>query len=453
MAVGISRSIGIGMKKCCGGGTISSPPAPPNSCPLVLDGTGDSLTWADPRATSIAPFTMDFAMDFWFNNKLTTARDFTLLSLGKEISGQFYDTVELKYKSTTNELIVELKGNLAGSPTFASAKFELYSNANSSITGLADVNDKWVECAGNVASHNFVHLFLSLPSADSATNILDATLINIWWNGQLLTASFTQNSSWDVNGSYYINFLTLGDYRGPNTPATASAAHADMHKFVWQDSYYQSSTTTAGIIYNNGYPHTTLYLFNWYAQGIVDAAPQGTTKPSDLYINNGNPISAQLNDNAVVLCGPVIYPCTPQPPPSTFAVTLGSSQPTNTPSCTTFDLTVNVYNSQGGNLVATETATKISNNNPFISAPQITVSPGYYIECVVTSQAPGNVTCQQTWTGTDVFLETGPAGGSLTNRLIVHSEPAPPGPSIATATYSFFPVQGTEDEINIYSVG
>jgi hypothetical protein len=141
------------------------------------------------------------------------------------------------------------------------------------------------------------------------------------------------------------------------------------------------------------------------------------------------------------------------PPPSTFTVTLGSSQPTNTPSCTTFDLTVNVYDSQGGNLVATETATKISNNNPYISNPQITVSPGYYIECIVTSQAPGNVTCQQTWTGTDVFLETGPAGGTLTSRLIVHSEPNPPGPDYATAKYSFFPVQGTEDEINIYSVG
>ena len=141
------------------------------------------------------------------------------------------------------------------------------------------------------------------------------------------------------------------------------------------------------------------------------------------------------------------------PPPSSFIVTLGSSQPTNTPSCTTFDLEVRVYDSQGGNLVATETATKISNNNPIVSNPQITVSPGYYIECIVTSQAPGNVTCQQTWTGTDVFLETGPTGGSLTNRLIVHSEPAPPGPNYVQATYSFSPVQGTEDEINIYSVG
>ena len=144
------------------------------------------------------------------------------------------------------------------------------------------------------------------------------------------------------------------------------------------------------------------------------------------------------------------------PPPSTFTVTLGSTQPTNTPSCTTFDLTVNVYDSQGGNLVATETATKISNNNPAISTNQITVSPGYYIECVVTSQAPGNVTCQQSWTGTDVFLETGPAGGTLTNRLIAQSSPVPPNPpgsDYVTMSYSFFPVQGTEDEINIYSIG
>jgi len=143
-------------------------------------------------------------------------------------------------------------------------------------------------------------------------------------------------------------------------------------------------------------------------------------------------------------------------PVSAFTVTLGSSQPTNTQSCTTFDLTVNVYDAQGGNLVATETATKISNNNPSISAPQITVYPGYYIECIVTSQAPGNVTCQQTWTGTDVFLETGPTGGTLTNRLIVQSSPVPPNPpgsDYVQMSYSFFPVQGTEDEINIYSVG
>lgn len=142
-------------------------------------------------------------------------------------------------------------------------------------------------------------------------------------------------------------------------------------------------------------------------------------------------------------------------PPSTFTVTLGSSQPTNTPSCTTFDLEIRVYDSQGGNLVATETATKISNNNPTISNPQITVSPGYYIECIVTSQAPGNVTCQQTWTGTDVFLETG-SGGALTKQLTVQSLPVPPNPAgsdFVQATYAFSPVQGTDDEINIYSVG
>ena len=91
--------------------SLPIPNPPPNACPLVLDGTGDSLTWADPRATAIAPFTMDYAMDFWFTNKETVAKSFTILSLGKEISGQFYDTVELKYDSAANKLVIELKGD------------------------------------------------------------------------------------------------------------------------------------------------------------------------------------------------------------------------------------------------------------------------------------------------------------------------------------------------------
>lgn len=183
------------------------------------------------------------------------------------------------------------------------------------------------------------------------------------------------------------------------------------------------------------------------------------TLVSTVTSNDANPVSTsgfspvQGSQDVISIEGFSSYVA---PPPSTFTVTLGSSQPTNTPSCTTFDLTVNVYDAQGGNLVATETATKISNNNPFISNTQITVSPGYYIQCIVVSQAPGNVTCQQTWTGTDVFLQTGPTGGTLTNRVIAQSKPVPPNPpgsDYVTASYSFFPVQGTEDEIDIYSIG
>ena len=436
--MGIGLNEGIDWGKCCKQNSLIPSP-PPNSCPLVLDGTGDSLTWADSRATSIAPFTMDFAMDFWFNNKLTTARDFTLLSLGKEISGQFYDTIELKYKSATNELIVELKGDLAGSTTYAVAKFELARNTNSPITGLANVDDKWVECAGNVALHNFVHLFLSVPSADSITNVLDATLINIWWNGQPLTASFTESSLWDVNSSYYINFLTLGDYRGPNTPATASAAHADIHNFVWRDSYYPSNTTAASLIHNNGYPRTTVYLFNWYAYGIVGTAPQGTPVPTDLFIANGNPLSAQLNDNASVLCGPVIYSCAPTPPPAAFTFTVKSTDYHPLPAnCDNW--IVNVF--LNGTLVCE--VVKDSSAVATVTNPSFQVTSTDVVQVIVTALAPTGP-CSSQYSTTEVFMQTGYGNSNVipyTTRLNFTSTD--------TQWYEFSPVENVEDTINIY---
>ena len=290
--------------------SLPIPNPPPNACPLVLDGTGDSLTWADPRATAIAPFTMDYSMDFWFTNKETVAKSFTILSLGKEISGQFYDTVELKYDSTANKLVIELKGDLAGSPTTALAEFELHSAQNSSISGLTSVNDKWIKCAGNCNLNGGVSIFFSIPLADQATNVLDASDINLWWNGQLLTASFTQDSLWDVNSSYYINFLTLGDYRGASTAATANAVNGEFFSFIWRDTYYPSSSTTANLIYNYGYPPTTTALFNWYAFGLTSANPSGT--PTSATLNTIPPnddLPGTLNADAVILCGPVPYYC------------------------------------------------------------------------------------------------------------------------------------------------
>ena len=306
--MGISLSEGIGWSRCCKQNSLIPNP-PPDSCPLVLDGVGDSLTWADPRATPIAPFNLDFSMDFWFSNKATVAQSFTILSLGREISGTLYDTIALKYDHTANKLVVELISDITGTSSTAYAEFELHSAQNSSITGFADVNDKWIECEGNVALHNFVHLFLSIPEKDSGTDIIDASLINIWWNGQLLTASATQDNLWDVSSAYYTNFLTLGDYRGATTAASGNSAFADIYKFQWRDSYYASSTGTASIIYNSGYPHTTLYQFNWYAFGITTAAPSGTSAPTDLFLITGGTLTAQLNDNAAIVCGPVQYTC------------------------------------------------------------------------------------------------------------------------------------------------
>lgn len=306
MSIGLSEGISWG--KCCGQNSLIPNP-PPLSCPLVLGGAGDSLTWADPRATPIAPFNLDFSMDFWFSNKATVAQSFTILSLGREIGGTLYDTIALKYDHVANKLVVELISDITGTSSLTYAEFELHSTQNSSITGFADVNDKWIECEGNVALHNFVHLFLSIPEEDSATGIIDASLINIWWNGQLLTASATQDNLWDVSSAYYTNFLTLGDYRGATTPASGNSAFADIHKFQWRDLYYTSNTFTASIIHNNGYPLTTAYYFNLYALGIVLKAPSGTSAPADLFLLPSGTLVAQLNNNAAIVCGPVQYTC------------------------------------------------------------------------------------------------------------------------------------------------
>ena len=319
-------SIGIGNRvdwcDCCKQSS-PIPNPPPNACPLILDGTDDSLTWADPRATAIAPFTMDYSMNFWFTNKETVAKSFTLLSLGKEISGQFYDTIELKYDHTANKLVIELKGDLTGNTTLASAEFELHSAQNSSISGLTSINDKWIECAGNCNLNGGVSIFFSIPPVNQATNVLNASDINLWWNGQLLTASSTESSFWDVNSSYYINFLTLGDYRGASTAATANAVNGEFFSFVWRDTYYLYNSTTANLVYNYGYPPPTVPLFNWHAYALSGTNPSGTPTSATLAtVSPNDDVPGTLNADAVIVCGPVPYYCAPTPPPDSCILQL-----------------------------------------------------------------------------------------------------------------------------------
>jgi len=295
--------------------SLPIPNPPPNACPLMLDGADDSLTWADPRATAIAPFTMGYSMDFWFTNKETVAKSFTILSLGKEISGQFYDTIELKYDSAANKLVIELKGDLTNSPTTALAEFELHSVQNSSISGLTSINDKWIKCAGNCNLNGGVFLTFSIPEADAATNVLDASNISLWWNGQLLTASSTQDSLWDVNSSYYINFLTLGDYRGLSTAATAGAVNGEFFRFVWRKPLIISSSPFPSFLYNHGYPGTTVYLQSYYAYALSGLQPSGSAVGSEVLatIAPNDDLPATLNAEAAIVCGPVTYYCQPLP--------------------------------------------------------------------------------------------------------------------------------------------
>ena len=416
------------------------PNPPPNACPLMLDGTEDSLTWADPRATAIAPFTMDYAMDFWFTNKETVAKSFTILSLGKEISGQFYDTVELKYDSAANKLVIELKGDLAGSPTTALAEFELHSAQNSSISGLTSINDKWIECAGNCNLNGSVSIFFSIPLADQATNVLDASDINLWWNGQLLTASFTQDSLWDVNNSYYINFLTLGDYRGASTAATASAVNGEFFWFVWRDTYYFSSSSLPNTIYNHGYPPNTLYAFNQYAYGLTAVSPSGTpTSATLITVVPNDDLPGTLNANAVILCGPVPYYCAPTPPPSSFTFTVKSTDYHPLPAnCDRWTMNVTL----NGTLVCE--VVKDSSAVATVTNPSFQVFATDVIEATVSALNPTGP-CSSQFSTTEVFMQTG-FGNSNVNPYTTRLNFS----SVAQQSYSFSPVENVDDTINIY---
>ena len=416
------------------------PNPPPNACPLVLDGTDDSLTWADPRATAIAPFTMSYAMDFWFTNKETVAKSFTILSLGKEISGQFYDTIELKYDSTDNKLIIELKGDLAGNTTLAKAEFELHSAQNSSISGLTSINDKWIECAGNCNLNGGVSIFFSIPQADQATNVLDASNINLWWNGQLLTASFTENSLWDVNSSYYINFLTLGDYRGASTAATASAVNGEFFWFVWRDTYYFSNSSLPNTIYNHGYPPNTLYAFNQYAYGLTAASPSGTpTSATLITVVPNDDLPGTLNANAVILCGPVPYYCAPTPPPSSFTFTVKSTDYHPLPAnCDRWTMNVTL----NGTLVCE--VVKDSSAVATVTNPSFQVFATDVIEATVSALNPTGP-CSSQFSTTEVFMQTG-FGNSNVNPYTTRLNFS----SVAQQSYSFSPVENVDDTINIY---
>lgn len=418
------------------------PNPPPNACPLVLDGTGDSLTWADLRATAIAPFTMGYSMDFWFTNKETVAKSFTILSLGKEISGQFYDTIELKYDNAANKLVIELKGNLAGSPTIALAEFELHSAQNSSISGLTSVNDKWIKCAGNCNLNGGVFLTFSIPEADTATNVLDASNISLWWNGQLLTASSTQDSLWDVNSSYYINFLTLGDYRGVSTAATAGAVNGEFFRFVWRDPLITSSSTFPSFVYNHGYPGTTVYLQSYYAYALGGLQPSGSAGGSEVLqtIAPNDNLPATLNADAAIVCGPVPYYCAPTPPPSQFTFTVKSTDYHPLPAnCDKWTMNVTL----NGTLVCE--VVKDSSAVATVTNPSFQVVSTDVIEATVTALAPTGASCAAQYSSTEVFMQTGFGNSNInpyTTRLNFSS--------IATQSYSFSPVENVDDTINIY---
>ena len=415
------------------------PNPPPNACPLVLDGTGDSLTWAEPRLTPIAPFNLDFTTDFWFTNKEPVAKSFTILSLGKEASGQFYDTIELKYDSADNKLVVEIKADLAGTPATGFAEFELYSAQNSSITGLTSISDKWIECAGNCNLNGSVSLYMRIPNnAVGGTNILTASQIIIWWNGQPLTASSTQDVVWDANASYYTNFFTLGDYRGPNTPATAGAVKAEFLSFFWRTPSFPLGDTFPIVIYNEGYPPAQIFSMRRYGW-LVNTSNFPISATLTTITPNAD-VPGQLNDNAAIVCGPVPYYCAPTPPPSTFTATVKSTDyhplPANCDMWTA-DVTLN------GTLICE--VVKNPSAVATVTNPSFQVLATDVIEVTVTALAPTGASCAAQYSSTEVFMQTG-FGNTNVNPFTTRLNFS----SVATQSYSFSPVENVDDTINIY---
>jgi len=133
----------------------------------------------------------------------------------------------------------------------------------------------------------------------------------------------------------------------------------------------------------------------------------------------------------------------PGPGPATFPLNIRNTTSTPPPSgCEAFEVTVNVY--RGGALFATSVNSKLSGIAMNSTAPTINVFTTDTVDVIVEALAPTTVSCQATYTGTSVILQVGTsaAGGSLPTVSTTQSPATAP-------TYTFNPVQGVTDFINI----
>lgn len=143
-----------------------------------------------------------------------------------------------------------------------------------------------------------------------------------------------------------------------------------------------------------------------------------------------------------------VYWCTtcggspgPGPGPTAFPLNIRNTSITPPPSgCEAFELTVNVY--RGGALFATSVNTKLSGIVMNSTAPTINVLATDTVDVIVEALGPTTVACQGTHTGTSVVLQVGNAVGSLPIVSTTQSPNTAP-------TYTFNPVQGVTDFINI----
>ena len=89
--------------------------------------------------------------------------------------------------------------------------------------------------------------------------------------------------------------------------------------------------------------------------------------------------------------------------------------------------------------------TKTSGVVANITNPNVQVRSTDVITVSVTANNPSTVACQQSYNSTEAIMQTGTISGTLTTRLQFTG-------GAVTQTYSFSPVQNTEDFINIYGI-
>ena len=120
--------------------------------------------------------------------------------------------------------------------------------------------------------------------------------------------------------------------------------------------------------------------------------------------------------------------------------TLNSPPPAG---CESFEMTV-TRTRAGVDTVVCQ-VTKISAAAANITNPNVQVRSTDTITVSVTANNPTTVNCQLAYNSTEAIMQTGTMSGTLTTRLQFTG-------GAVTQTYSFSPVQNSEDFINIYGI-
>lgn len=132
----------------------------------------------------------------------------------------------------------------------------------------------------------------------------------------------------------------------------------------------------------------------------------------------------------------------PGPGPAAFPLNIRNTSRTPPPSgCEAFEVTVNVY--RGGALFATSVNTKLSGIIMNSTAPTINVLATDTVDVIVEALGPTTVACQGAYNGTSVILQVGTPLVSPIPTVSTTQSPA------TAPTYTFNPVQGVTDFINI----